>query len=912
MELLDESRPLTNEEIDQLKKSIPRPADIDETLFNSVVDSVVDGRSSEIQGVESNPVIKEIIRQREIREQERLARINIKLTQEMKDDNNFPSARDEALPKYYKKAEIPAVLAQWTKTLTVEVYDVLGLNDNKAVNSEPMKIGPKAIESIVSGLSYQANFKGDIPEVQMNSAIADRTTEQVRQTLRRQLQKAKPIKPERIGRLTQVIQERFERSLCLPGKLVGNVMAAAYGEAATQQTLNTFHASGDRNARKTVTGFAKFNSILEATENTESSGLTIFMKGRLTNEQMRLQISNIQSTTLSDLILGHRVFSSAEPMPRWEYVADITRGINYNFIYDKRLDRFNLHRRHRDFATDAATGITLGRILEIKLNVKEMFFRRISMSKVASAIEQLSTNYRVVTSTLAIGLIYVYFNFQSLSATKSLTGVGVNTAKDAEIPDFATADIRRFALENMVYTSLRSTRISGIAGVNYALPASFRISPTINFTESTLDPDSVGHRVTLRFNVQKVIMSGIRTRDISDFVQAKVRLMMREIHDIHEIINEDTYEYSFDSSGLRYYNAETKVHEAITMKNLKQQLESDSKILTTAILRRPVETAVTEINAFAGRQIGVAFDAQSLELYGIELQDLATKLAAYLGGDDAPDVVSNVAAVDSIIYLTGLPDSTAEVFVKLNDFMLQSDKLQELSVRWYYSAEGRNLAEVLAHPTVDSKHTRADNLVDCYRTLGVSCTHQIALEEIASNVDSKLHPAHIALLAASLFYRTPNDKPLSQNHHGMVKRGAEWTGRMWETTTDVAMEAGLGQIDHLHSFSAKIMMGTLGRSGKMTKEDRDNVMTDRDVFRFDGQLESVEEKKKIEARADDAKKIIAKNGGKIPVTKARVVKEKPKGKAPKLKNTTAGLRLPPSSSSMPAAQAPFIPESGDI
>jgi hypothetical protein len=348
----------------------------------------------------------------------------------------------------------------------------------------------------------------------------------------------------------------------------------------------------------------------------------------------------------------------------------------------------------------------------------------------------------------------------------------------------------------------------------------FQLSTAIDYGQSAVNPNT--SKVILKFDPRKTAMSGIRPSDIRKFINSRIRVFMANGDiDIQGVYNVDDFSYSFSTIGL----------QNISIDALKTQLNSDSKIKFQYLLQ--AQNRVVRSEDINGTKYTLRLNRNSILAYGFALPTLALSVTSYISkGQDRQ--ISSVASQEMPeIYIYGLtPDDEIWLNAQLNEFVLQSDALQELSVRWYYSAEGRNLAKVMAHYGVDAMYTRGDNIVDIYRILGEESTRTILLEEITANVDSKINPAHIELLADSLTYRTPGDKPLAQNHHGMTKRGSDWLSRMWESTTDVAMEAGLGQVDNLQSFPAKIMMGTLSRSGRMTDAEREDAFQN-PAFRLD-------------------------------------------------------------------------------
>ena len=910
---VEKKRPISKEEIAEIAKRVKRPENVDQAIFDDVLTELIRKHTTDIQGIENDPMVRNYLYEREIREEERLARIQIKLTQDARKKNNFPSNMDEPLVKHYSPDEIPVLIRNWAVKISEEIDIVFGLNEPPKV-SKPKKLSRNVIDSILAGIDYSNVYKGDYGEVGIDPNVNAYAVKDVKKDLEKYLRTVE-ISEEYIPEFVRLMQQRFERAISLPGKWVGNNMASAQGEASTQQTLNTFHSAGDRTARKQIAGFPKFKTIIGATDAPHLTNMTIFMKQNFGPEQLRLRVPNIQMTRLSDLIEHHRVISSASPMPRWEIVSDVVNGINYRKRYDERHARLNLHRMNPIFAINKENpDKTTGRILEIKLNVKELFFRKIPLSQIANVIEDTSSKIRVVTSPMDIGLLYIYFEFTGIASIKDVK---------EKPPAFALVDEFEFALNNLIYPSLLPLKIGGIYGIDYAEVRYRKINIDINYSMSSLELDTPERRARIQFVQERVFLWGYHEKVVASFFMSKFKRYIPTGYDVAFTYDEDEGEFAFNTAGLRYYNYEQSKYEPITdIKKIEKIFNSDSNLRMSELLNYtilPVTEAIfpssrnnrtnkieiigeskpsvqpninilkfgsevgnlinpvsndyrenqvanidalkdnsEELNEFVANSVEnpvrmspdhkdtviIEFNIPLLIEYGIELKDLAVKLETYFSYDNNKITV-NYNPGTNIIYLTGVkpfenPESDhygkdVSIYVEeqLKVFKIFSDTLEQNSSRWFYNVEGNNLQDALAHPDVDARYTRSDNIVDVYRLLGVETCRAVALHEITNNVDPKINPVHNELLADAITYRTPGNKPLAQNKIGMTKRGSEFMARMFETTTEVAMEAGLGLVDNLTSLPAKIKLGILNSTGQLDKEDREEILKDKSLFRFD-------------------------------------------------------------------------------
>lgn len=967
-EIIRNRRPLTDEDIAWIVSHVKRPKEVDELIFTQVLRMTMTKYNNEIRGVETDPIIKEYLKQKEVVERERLARLQIKLTETIRSDSNFPSSRDDALPKYFLKDEVGAYLTRWADKIEREVSDAFSLEkfflneeqierilltigqarpwplpeDSKKLlikyladlrfdtrllpelsqllvkvysgetipklakiqemieelNSGEQKLTDADIAAALDVIDYTPYYKGDLENIVIDPLVGEAAAVQVKANLRRQLLKVK-IKPERVSRLIDLIKLRFHRSLALPGKWVGNTMASSFGEAATQQTLNTFHSAGDRAARKQITGFAKLEAILKSVENPQVSNMTVFPRFRWRGDQLKSRISTFQMTTLADLIESHRIISALEPRPRWEEIFEIVNGIGGMVHFERKDERLNFHRGNPEWAKSLSDDQK--RILEIKLNTKELFFRRIPLSQIAAAIEEKSSLCRVAFSSIDVGVIYVYYQFDSLANVPSVKG---------EIPSFALVDQFAFALDNLIYPRLIELQVAGIYGIDYVSVKNFKLLSAVQFERSDMEIDEVANRFRMQFNPEKCMLFGVDGTSIQEFVMTKIRVCTPYGYDVHPVFNSDTYEFSFDTAGLRFYDYKKEIYTPLDFKKVQEVVAGDGKVRVFELLRRPILPAVeislmeekrqksrrklmgnpvptgvqlpfqtpesinnsnlvveqveprTQpvdlVRAFAAQfidspirimdnhpdMIVVDFNAEAMSDLAVRIEDLVTSVATAPGLTDvtvesvggqhsAQLVIKQISKLTSIAEEAGFSDLVLFVESLLKKVQVTSDRVEQSSIRWYYNAEGKNFPEVMAHPDVDPIFTRTDNIVEIYRTLGCEACRSILIDEITSNTDAKINPVHVELLADALTFRTPGDKPLSQDRYGLAKRGAEFIGRMFETTTEVLLEAGLGYVDNLQSFPSKIMLGLLGKGSFLTDEDREQILRDPQVFRYD-------------------------------------------------------------------------------
>jgi hypothetical protein len=120
-------RPLNSKDMAKITNAVSRPKEVDEMLFTSVLEDLLRRYQSQIRGVETDPKIKEALKQEEEAEQLRAARLQTKLSSEFRRNRNYPSLRDEALPKYFTREERQQLRQQWTTRLEKEIMQTFSL-----------------------------------------------------------------------------------------------------------------------------------------------------------------------------------------------------------------------------------------------------------------------------------------------------------------------------------------------------------------------------------------------------------------------------------------------------------------------------------------------------------------------------------------------------------------------------------------------------------------------------------------------------------------------------------------------------------------------------------------------------------------------------------------------------------------
>lgn len=945
-EILKDKRPIIDNDVASILPRIQRPEDVDEKLFSDVVENMIANRNDDIRKYEDDPQIRNALVARENEELQKNALLDIKLTVPQKRARFYPSVLRDAIPKFYSTkgdinsntnvnntnannnnnnnsgetiSELEYHLRKVADLIQKDINDIfrppeVAVNSPSIVDSnleteiiakaaeQERKLTDNDVEIILSTMDYGKFYVGDRPNIIIDKNVRSVLERDRKREMENQLRRIK-IKPHRVPKLTQLFQERFFRGLAVPSKYVGNIMASSFGEAATQQTLNTFHSAGDRNGRKQLTGLPKFMSIVEVQEKPHDPTITIFMKNQYNEEQLRNKIPIFQMTVLGQVIDSYRILGDNRglpPSPRWEQVSDIVRGVpidltnveggrmyrndnvmNYVTMPNINPPRLNTHRGHPAFSYDNMNNVSKGRILEIKFDVQELFFRKITLGQIADAIEEENSLVRVVTSSMDIGLIYIYYPFKGLNMEPLIGKV------EGGLPSFAEADPFTVFLKQAYFPKIKELQIGGVYGITYVSVQSFALSKAIDKQHSSIPVKSDANgRSILNFNPRKRLSLYFKQEDCDRWALNETTLIQYITMKLNryatpgftfdaQYFEGDGYRVEFNTVGLMERSELYDELVQMTKDEIIYELENVTKFPITELIRTSSESELAQ--AFDGEPIRVdnngidnnniltiEFDANRLLLFGFEIADLADTILDVIESDvndaleknlnssvnnnnvnsrpgtDLKRVKLELTVDEKLKRVTvkGIPSwfavGSIPTYVKdrLTDTLAISNRIENAAMKWYYEADGNNLIEILAHPEVDARYTRSDNIVEIFQTLGAESCRTIAMIEIAANVKEGINPVHIELLADSITSRTPGDKPLAQNRNGLAKRRAEFIARGFETTTDVFMKAGLGQVDNLQSFSSQIMVGTLKRSGGLAETDRKRILRS-DVFQYD-------------------------------------------------------------------------------
>ena len=137
-----------------------------------------------------------------------------------------------------------------------------------------MSLTPEQIEYILDFIKPNKS----LPEKTATSIVNKQ-----KKGLRKQLETV-VCHPDDVDELKQDIIKHYHSSLITPGESVGIITAQSFGEANTQNTLNTFHKAGDTD-KTVVVGVARFEELLNVTKSPKGKCCSVYFTDNNNNVQ---------------------------------------------------------------------------------------------------------------------------------------------------------------------------------------------------------------------------------------------------------------------------------------------------------------------------------------------------------------------------------------------------------------------------------------------------------------------------------------------------------------------------------------------------------------------------------------------------------------------------------------------------
>jgi DNA-directed RNA polymerase II subunit RPB1 len=129
---------------------------------------------------------------------------------------------------------------------------------------------------------------------------------------------------ESLQKVVDILTKKWYRSIVAPGEMVGTIAAQSVGEPTTQMTLNTFHQAG--NSAKNVTlGLPRLEELINASSKMKTPVLTVHADTILRPENAWRLKTEIQKTTLKDILLSHSFELNEEVLKEYLKLPDNKR-----------------------------------------------------------------------------------------------------------------------------------------------------------------------------------------------------------------------------------------------------------------------------------------------------------------------------------------------------------------------------------------------------------------------------------------------------------------------------------------------------------------------------------------------------------------------------------------------------------
>jgi DNA-directed RNA polymerase beta' subunit len=187
---------------------------------------------------------------------------------------------------------------------------------------------------------------------------------------------------------------------------------------------------------------------------------------------------------------------------------------------------------------------------------------------------------------------------------------------------------------------------------------------------------------------------------------------------------------------------------------------------------------------------------------------------------DSSDMLTEIKALEQSIMehivVKGLPRVEKAVLEKPQALPLYDDASDVFHPgdEWTIETTGSNLADVMAHPSVDYTRTETNDVYEVYTVLGVEAARQLLIKELRKVLDSMdLDHRHLSLLADTMSNR---GFFMSIDRHGINNRGelGPLAKCSFEQTTDMLIKAGIfAEHDRINGVSANIMLGQVAPCG---------------------------------------------------------------------------------------------------
>jgi DNA-directed RNA polymerase II subunit RPB1 len=292
-----------------------------------------------------------------------------------------------------------------------------------------VRLTSEQIEDIVSTIRPGYMFK----DVEYSDV------ENARENIRRQLKNVE-IYPEKLQALKDIIEREYHLAQISPGECVGVLAASSIGEQNTQSSLNSFHQSGTLKMNLTG-GMSRMNELMNATENTKTPSLTIFMA----KEYKSLSLAEIRKIAYSQFI--------------YVRVDDVLQDILVLYdqpVTDPFYDMFSKF-YHNNFVGCKTR-------IRFIFDIEKLWLHKISLQSIVKAIEkniECTDRLHLVWSPDAIGTLDVWVVEDNIADFMQLLSI-----ENPKIEKVVTEERKiRWYVNKLVIPNIIGIHLSGIDGL---------------------------------------------------------------------------------------------------------------------------------------------------------------------------------------------------------------------------------------------------------------------------------------------------------------------------------------------------------------------------------------------------------------------------------------------------------------
>lgn len=230
------------------------------------------------------------------------------------------------------------------------------------------------------------------------------------------------VYPEIIPKLKEELEKQYYNSLINIGESIGIIAAQSIGEKNTQQTLNTFHKAGLKNAAIS-SGVPRFQELLNATKNPKIINHKIYFK---------------KNTNLYDMkkMVGHKIIGFK--------ISDISTSINV--IMNKKKEKW-----YESFSILQDVDLqNLNHCVQIKFCKNKLYEYRISLSYICKKIKETYSDLICIFSPLNKSQIDIFAEMGQITMPENISNI----------------DNIRLYLEEVVQIHIKNIIVTGISGIN--------------------------------------------------------------------------------------------------------------------------------------------------------------------------------------------------------------------------------------------------------------------------------------------------------------------------------------------------------------------------------------------------------------------------------------------------------------